>query len=71
VCKNDEIRAVNIQNTLDHVAFNCRNQVAMCDKLSAMGVKFTKDQVPGRPIHQVFFFDPAGNGVELSFVEAD
>jgi len=71
VCKKDEIRAVNVQNTLDHVAFTSSDQVAMCNNLTAMGVKFTTDLVPGRQIHQVFFYDPSGNGVELSFVESD
>lgn len=67
VCRQDEVRSVNVNNTLDHVAFNCENRPAMCGKLTAMGVQFSSSQVPDSPIHQVFFYDPVGNGVELSF----
>jgi len=69
VCAKDEIRPINVKNTLDHVAFNCENQPAMCEKLTAMGVQFRTNLVPDSPIRQVFFYDPAGNGVELSFAD--
>jgi len=58
---------LNVRNTLDRIAFDCENQPAMCEKLTRLGIEFELDQVPGCPISQVFFCDPAGNGVELSF----
>jgi hypothetical protein len=36
-----------------------------------MQIDFTHDRVPGAPIQQLFFYDPAGNGVELSFFNED
>ena len=68
VTRDDEIRSPHLHTTLDHIAFQCENQTAMCEKLRAMGVEFTADRVPGSPIYQVFFSDPAGNGVELCFI---
>ncbi|MET3107265.1 catechol 2,3-dioxygenase-like lactoylglutathione lyase family enzyme [Oxalobacteraceae bacterium GrIS 2.11] len=69
VCKSDEIRSTHIKNALDHVAFDCTDQPAMCARLASLGIPFTHDLVPDRPIRQVFFSDPAGNGIELSFAQ--
>jgi len=69
ICSKDDLRPIDVKNTLDHVAFNCENQRTMCDKLTAMGMQFSVNQVPDSPIRQVFFYDPAGNGMELSFVD--
>ena len=53
--------------TFDHVALessNCRHYV---QALRAAGIQFTEELVPTTGRRQLFFRDPAGNGVELIF----
>ena len=64
-----EARRTDAATTLDHVAFRCVSFVAMTEKLGAMGVDVQIDEVPATGHRQVFFSDPAGNGVELNFAE--
>jgi len=67
----DEHRATHVSTTFDHAAFNCSNRIAVEAHLSAHGVNFETVQVPKTGRVQLFFSDPAGNGVELNFENAD
>lgn len=67
----DEVRHANVAGTFDHVAFDCSNLSAVEAALDARGVIYRKAQPPGTRQTQVFLSDPAGNGVELNFSDAD
>lgn len=54
-------------SAIDHVAFACTDFDAMCRALKSAGIEYSLAEVPGQGIRQIFFSDPVGNGVELSF----
>lgn len=60
-------RASAGRGAIDHVAFACTDLDTMCEKLDSLGIRYSLSEVPGQGIRQVFFPDPLGNGVELSF----
>jgi len=62
-----EKRDVTATNTFDHVAFSCIGLKATIARLQQFNIRFASDDVPGAGQHQLFFSDPAGNGVELNF----
>jgi len=64
----DETRALHAVATFDHVAFACENFAAMSAALIAQGIVHEVDEVPASGQRQIFFDDPAGNGVELNFI---
>lgn len=66
-CPETEQRQIGIKTTLDHVAFTCTDFVATQQHLSRLGVEFGSREVPATGIRQIFFIDPAGNGVEFNF----
>jgi catechol-2,3-dioxygenase len=53
--------------TFDHAAFRCSDLPATEARLAAHGIAFERAEVPTTGIVQLFFSDPAGNGVELGF----
>lgn len=61
-----EQRSKNVASTVDHVAFTCTDFDAALARLQQHSVPYTLDEVPLTGGRQVFFNDPAGNGVELS-----
>ncbi|WP_323119806.1 VOC family protein [Burkholderia alba] len=63
-----EIRAVHTATTFDHVAFACTGLADVESALAARAVRYDRSQVPATGQVQLFFSDPAGNGVELNFV---
>ncbi|MDN0075743.1 hypothetical protein QU481_12695 [Crenobacter sp. SG2303] len=63
----DEMRIVHAGGTFDHVAFHATNPTAMAAQLDALGIAYQQAVVPGSGVRQLFFLDPAGNGVELNF----
>ena len=65
-----ELRPANVINTFHHVAFSCTDRAEVELRLQKMQVSYTSDRVPMTQLHQLFFSDPAGNGVELNFIEA-
>jgi catechol-2,3-dioxygenase len=67
----DETRAPEARSSFDHAAFNCVGQREFEARLAQLGIKYEVAHVPRTGQVQVFFDDPAGNGVELSFTGAD
>jgi catechol 2,3-dioxygenase-like lactoylglutathione lyase family enzyme len=67
----DEKRPINVVNTFDHVAFSCTSVAEHEARLRAFNIRYTTDEVPLTGQHQIFFVDPAGNGVELNFAADD
>jgi hypothetical protein len=53
------------------VAFSCENAADMERRLADARVRYSRTYVPLTRQLQLFFTDPAGNGVELNFAEAD
>ncbi|MDE2431200.1 MAG: VOC family protein [Burkholderiales bacterium] len=59
------------KTAFDHVAFVCENMNGMLARLQAGGIAFRLSDVPAMATlprqRQIFFNDPAGNGIELNF----
>jgi len=66
-----EHRPTNGKSTFDHVALTCTGLAEFEQRLHQYGIEFTKDHVPLTGQIQVFFNDPAGNGIELTFSNGD
>ncbi|HEY8119628.1 MAG TPA: VOC family protein [Methylophilaceae bacterium] len=62
-----EIRQTGILTTFDHVAFTCTDVDATEKHLTRHGVNYETRLVPATGVKQIFFRDPAGNGVEFNF----
>lgn len=56
---------------LDHVAFRGEDPAPVQAALETLGVSYTKTRVPELGMIQLFFDDPAGNGLEINFIGAD
>ena len=67
----DDKRRKGFHLTFDHVAFECTDLVAFRKRLNSLAVQFTEEAVPQTGKTQLFFRDPAGNGVELTFPIGD
>lgn len=67
----DELRPANVVNTFDHVALSCTGRPVFETRLRELDISYASNQVPLTGQHQIFFTDPAGNGVELNFAEND
>ena len=67
----DETRSIEATTTFDHVAFNCSGRREFETRLVQRGIRYEVASVPQTGQLQLFFNDPAGNGVELSFTGAD
>ena len=65
----DEGLRVGGASTFDHAAFSCTALKQYEHRLSEMGVSYEVSVVPQTTQVQLFFSDPAGNGVELNFDE--
>ena len=66
----DEGRDPRARTTLDHIAFACTDLPAHEALLRERGIAYRRREVPHTGQHQLFFTDPAGNGVELIFASA-
>jgi catechol-2,3-dioxygenase len=62
-----EKRRKNGSSTFDHVAFTCTDFASAAAQLNAHGIEHYIDDVPLIAQRQIFFSDPAGNGIELNF----
>ncbi len=61
-----EVRAIHIATTFDHVAFTCTNAAEMEERLTRLQVEYRISYIAQTGIQQIFFHDPAGNGIELN-----
>ncbi len=52
---------------LDHVSFRTGDLDAVRTKLDSLGISYEGTQVPGFDLYQLFFYDPVGLKVELTF----
>ena len=66
-----EIRSTEAVTTFDHVAFRCIDRSVVERRLAASHCPYETAHVPQTGQVQLFFSDPAGNGVELNFSNAD
>ena len=66
-----EDRPIQPRTTFDHAAFNCTGRRGFADALTKRGINYEVDEVPETGQVQLFFKDPAGNGVELNFTHTD
>ncbi len=55
--------------SFNHAAFSCSGLPDFEKKLAQKGIDYTTARVPDVDIVQIFLSDPAGNGVELSFIQ--
>jgi catechol-2,3-dioxygenase len=62
-----ETRPVDAAGTFSHAAFFCTGRSDYERRLTERGIRYRVAQVPQLEQAQLFFLDPAGNGVELSF----
>lgn len=65
--KPEEGRHENVATTFDHVAFTATDYVGTLERLKQLGVEFRTREIQSAGQKQIFFSDPAGNGVELNF----
>ncbi len=65
--KPEEGRQENVATTFDHVAFTATDYVGTLERLEQLGVEYRTREIQSSGQKQIFFSDPAGNGVELNF----
>jgi glyoxylase I family protein len=59
---------INVNSTLDHVSFSAVDKKDFIDTLTKNNITFKERYIPEINIEQLFFKDPAGNGIELIFL---
>lgn len=64
---DSETRSRTAVTTFAHAAFNCTERTEFERRLRQLGIAYRTAQVPLLNLEQLFFRDPAGNGVELQF----
>ncbi|MDC0126833.1 VOC family protein [Methylophilaceae bacterium] len=65
--KENDDNPANIKNTFDHMAFTAEDKNKYIKILEKNEIKFYFRVVPEIGTEQIFFKDPAGNGIELIF----
>jgi catechol-2,3-dioxygenase len=60
---------INVDSTLDHVSFSANDKIFFIETLEKNNIVFKQRYIPEINIDQLFFKDPAGNGIELIFKE--
>ena len=63
-----ENRGTGALTTFDHAAFSCTDRHAHERVLDARGIAYRTVEHRETGLVQIFFTDPAGNGVELQFL---
>jgi len=53
---------------LDHVAFRVSDPAPLIDRLDRAGVAYRRREITEMSMGQLFFQDPAGNGLEVNFI---
>ncbi|MBT5493146.1 MAG: diguanylate cyclase, partial [Flavobacteriaceae bacterium] len=67
--KDNVKNLTNVNSTLDHVSFSASNKVFFIEILERKNIPFKERYIPEINIEQLFFKDPAGNGIELIFLD--
>lgn len=67
----DEYRSAHTNTTFDHASVNCTGRKEFERKQIQLGIAHQIAPVPQTGQIQIFFKDPAGNGVEVNFASAD
>jgi len=67
----DEAPREEASGSFDHAAFDCTGRREFETRLAQLGIRYEVAHVPHTDQVQLFFTDPAGNGVELTFMGAD
>jgi catechol-2,3-dioxygenase len=65
--KNDITNELHVSSTFDHMAFTAENEMDHINVLKENNIDFITREVPEIGTRQIFFKDPAGNGIELIF----
>ena len=68
---DSETRSRTAVTTFAHAAFNCTGRAEFERRLTARGIAYRTAAVPLLDLEQLFFHDPAGNGVELQFAAGE
>ena len=63
--------AVNGSGVIDHLAFHCTGLSEMMEHLTRNNIEFRQRMVNDQGLFQVFFLDPNGVKIELSFSNAE
>ena len=63
----EEGRQQNVATTFDHIAFTATDYAGTLERLEQLGVEFRTREIESAGQKQIFFSDPAGNGIELNF----
>ncbi len=66
-----DICDAGVEGTFNHASFACTNRPEFERRLAAMKISYRTASVPLTGQVQLFFHDPAGNGVELCFASVD
>ena len=67
--KDNVKNLINVNSTLDHVSFSASDKVFFTEILEKNNITFKERYIPEINIEQLFFKDPAGNGIELIFLD--
>lgn len=67
--KNNITNQINVISTFDHMAFSCKDEKKYLNILREKNIPFSLRTVPQIGTRQIFFKDPAGNGIELIFTD--
>ena len=67
--KDNVKNLTNVNSTLDHISFSANDKVFFIDLLERNKIIFKERYIPEINIEQLFFKDPAGNGIELIFLD--
>ena len=65
--KNDITNELHVSSTFDHMAFSAENEMDHINVLKENNIDYIIREVPEIGTRQIFFKDPAGNGIELIF----
>ena len=65
--KDDIKNLIDVSSTLDHVSFSAIDKIFFITVLRKNNIIFKERFIPEIEIEQLFFKDPAGNGIELIF----
>ena len=65
--KNGITNELHVSSTFDHMAFTAENEIDHINVLKENNIDYIIREVPEIGTRQIFFKDPAGNGIELIF----